>query len=367
VPAPSRSVHAPPAARHPPGQALTCPPLAAPKVTVIVPNWNGRELLEVLMPSLASQEFDDAGVLVVDNGSTDGSVDYLRERWPEVDVVALPENVGFAPAVNRGIAQTQSELIALLNNDMELEPRWLSELVAELDRHPEAGSATSKLLDFERRDVLDGTGDLLTWSGNANRRGQGEPDVGAYDGDREVFSPCAGAALYRRTVFEDVGVFDEDFFAYLEDVDWGFRARLRGWGCRYVPTSVAYHVGGATTRRTSDLEVYLNRRNQIALVVKNFPAGAFVRYGWLVALEQVHALWLALRRGTLGAQFRAWRDAARRLPGTLAKRREIQRTRRVGVRELRPLMLPAGATLISFLPGQHGRRVRGRRLDQPPG
>jgi GT2 family glycosyltransferase len=327
---------------------------------VIIPSWNGRELLEVVLPSLAAQEFGDRTVLVVDNGSTDGSVDYLRENWPDVDVLALPENVGFAPAVNRGMAAADSELIALLNNDMELEPNWLSELVAELDRRPEAGSATSKLLDFADRGVLDGTGDILAWSGNANRRGRGEADEGQYDGDREVFSACGGAAIYRRAALEDVGPFDEDFFAYLEDVDWGFRARLLGWGSRYVPSSVAYHVGAATTRRTSDLELYLNRRNQIALVVKNFPAGAFLRYGWLVALEQLHALWVAVRTRSLGSQLRAWRDATRGLRSTLGKRREIQRRRRAGVADLRPLMLPAWTTLVSFAPGQHHRRVRGR-------
>ena len=316
-------------------------------------------MLEVVLPSLAAQDYGDHDVLVVDNGSTDGSVAYLRERWPQVEVLALPENLGFAPAVNRAIEATESELVALLNNDMELEPQWLSALVDELDRHPEAGSATSKLLDFNRRDVLDGTGDTLAWTGNANRRGQGDPDTGAYDSEREVFSPCAGAALYRRRVFEDVGLFDEDFFAYVEDVDWGFRARLRGWGCRYVPESVAYHLGAATTRRTTDLEVYLNRRNQIALVLKNFPASAFVRYGWLVVVEQLHALWLAYRTKTVRRQLRAWRDAARQLPRTLAKRREIQRRRKVGVAELRPLLLPWRTSIASLRPGQERRRVTG--------
>jgi GT2 family glycosyltransferase len=208
--------------------------------------------------------------------------------------------------------------------------------------------------------VLDGAGDVLAWSGNANRRGRGEVDEGQYDGDREVFSACGGAAIYRRTAIEDVGPFDEDFFAYLEDVDWGFRARLLGWGCRYVPRSVAYHVGAATTGRMGDLELYLNRRNQIALVVKNLPAGALLRYGWLVALEQLHALWVALRTRRVANQIRAWRDALRALRPTLAKRREIQRRRRAGVAELRPLMLPARTTLVSFAPGQHHRRVQGR-------
>jgi hypothetical protein len=333
--------------------------LATKRATVIIPNWNGREMLEVVLPSLAAQDYGDFGVLVVDNGSTDDSVAYLSGRWPDVGILELPENLGFAPAVNRAIRGSEGELVALLNNDMEVEPGWLAALVSELDRHPEAGSATSKLLDFTNRDVLDGTGDMLAWTGNANRRGQGDRDAGAYDDQRDVFSPCAGAALYRRAAFEDVGLFDEDFFAYVEDVDWGFRAQLRGWRCRYVPESVAYHVGAATTRRTTDLEVYLNRRNQIALVVKNFPASAFLRYGWLVAAEQFHALWLAWRTKTVRRQLRAWRDAARQLPRTLAKRREVQRRRKLGVAELRPLLVPWQTSVASLMPGQERRRVRG--------
>ncbi|HEX2129716.1 MAG TPA: glycosyltransferase family 2 protein, partial [Solirubrobacterales bacterium] len=251
-----------------------------------------------------------------------------------------------------------TELVALLNNDMELESNWLSELVAELDRHPGAASATSKLLSFHEREVLDGTGDIISWSGNANRRGQGEVDTHRYDDVGEVFGPCAGAALYRRASFDDVGLFDEDFFAYLEDVDWAFRARLRGWGCRYVPSSVAYHVGAATTSRQGDLEVYLARRNQIALIAKNFPAGSLLRFWWLIAAEQLHALALALYTRTPGRQLRAWRDALRALPRTLAKRRAIQRGRTIWHRELRDVVTPWTRTVLSLVPGKSGHAVR---------
>jgi len=320
------------------------------RVTVIIPNWNGREMLEIVLSSLAEQEYDDFSVLVVDNGSDDGSVEYVRERWPDVDVLALPENVGFAPAVNRGIEATGAEYVALLNNDMEVTPTWLGELVLELDRHPEAGSVTSKLLSFHDRDVLDGAGDVLTWSGNANRRGQGELDSGQYDQPGDVFSACGGAALYRRSALREVGLFDEDFFAYLEDVDWGFRAQLRGWKCRYVPSSVAYHVGAATTSRQGGLEVFLARRNQLALVVKNLPLSSLARFWWLILGEQLHALWIALRTRTLRFQLAAWASAARRLPRTLSKRREIQRRRRIGHADLRELILPWHAAVRLWFP-----------------
>lgn len=329
------------------------------RVTVVIPNWNGRELLEVVLPTLAAQEYRDVQVLVVDNGSSDGSVDYLTARWPDIEVLALPENVGFAPAVNRGIEASDSEFVALVNNDVELDPHWLGELVAALDRHLGAASAGSKLVDFHDRSVLDGAGDLAMWSGSCVRRGHAQPDDGRYEKPEEIFSPCAGAAIYRRAAFDDVGLFDEDFFAYLEDVDWGFRARLRGWGSRYVPSAIAYHMGGATTRRQSDLELYLNRRNQIALVLKNFPAASLLRYGWLVLADQIYALLVAVRERKVGPQLRAWRDAARRLPTTLQKRRTIQGRRMVGHRELRAVVVPARVTLSALVPGRSGRAVRG--------
>ena len=178
----------------------------AARVTAIVLSYDGRELLEVIMPSLFAQDYRDFRVLVVDNGSRDGSAALVRERWPQAEVLEIPHNVGVAAALNRGLARAApSELVALLNNDLELEPGWLGWLVRALEEHPQAGSATGKMLNFERRGELDGAGDLLMWSGAASHRGFGEPDDGGYDEPAWVFSPCAGAALYRRAAFADVG------------------------------------------------------------------------------------------------------------------------------------------------------------------
>jgi len=315
--------------------------VAAPRVTVVIPNWNGRDLLKVVLPSLAAQEYRDFRTLVVDNGSEDQSVDYLHGSWPDVDVLELPENVGFAPAVNRGIQAATGDYIALLNNDVELEPAWLGELVDDLDRHPRAGSAASKLVDFHNRNLLDGAGDALLWTGVPIRRGHGDVDRGQFDAPKEVLSACGGAALYRRAALDDVGPFDEDFFAYLEDADWGLRARLRGWGCRYVPTSVAYHMGGATTRRQSDLELYLIARNHVALVLKNYPGRALLRRGWLPLSHQLWLFMTALRGGQGRRHLRAIRDAGRQMPRTLRKRRLVQRGRRQGVEALEPAIVGA--------------------------
>ena len=275
---------------------------------------------------------------MVDNGSTDDTIAYLEREWPDVAVLALPRNVGFAAAVNRGIAATGGEFVALLNNDVELDPDWLGELIAALESHPDAGSATPKLISYHDRSLLDGAGDELSWSGVCTRRGYRRPDTGQYDVPGDVFSACGGAALYRRSVLERIGPLDEDFFAYLEDTDWGFRARLEGHGCRYVPSSRAYHMGGATTDRVSDLGTYLRRRNMIALILKNYPARSLLRHAPDLALEQLLGLALSVLQGTSRAQLRAWRDALRQLPATLRKRRAVQRRRVLAPAQLEALV-----------------------------
>jgi GT2 family glycosyltransferase len=297
-------------------------------VTVIIPTWNGRELLDAALASLGEQRFRDFDVVVVDNGSTDGTAEHLRAAQPDVEVLALTENHGFAGAVNAGIGRARSEYVALLNNDMELDPGWLAELVAALDAHPRAGSAASKLRMLREPGVLDGAGDIVTWYGATWRRGHGESDRGQYDAPGVVASPCAGAALYRRRALEEVGAFDERFFAYLEDADWGLRAQLAGWPCRWVPTAVAYHLGGATSRRMGDLETELIARNTPALVLKSFPTVRLAAWAPLIFAYQGWVLARALRRGSSRAVLRGWSAAARGLPVTLRARADVRRRTR---------------------------------------
>jgi len=287
------------------------------RVTAVVPSWNGRELLDMALPDLLAQT-EPVRVLVVDNGSEDGSIEHLRSRYPVVDVIALARNVGFAAAVNAGMEAAETEFVALFNNDMEIERDCVAELVAALDADPRAGSATAKMVMLREPGVLDGAGDSLTWFGGAWRNGHGEPDDGRYDTPRAVLSACGGAALYRRAVLDDVGLFDPTFFAYLEDVDWGVRAQLAGWSCRYVPTAVVRHLGGATSRRVSDLETYLVHRNNVALVVRNLPL-------WTWPFAAAFQVWTFARSSQRAAIVRGWRHAARRLPRTLASRRTVAR------------------------------------------
>ena len=298
------------------------------RVAVVIATWNGRELLDVALRSLGEQRFDDHSVIVVDNGSTDGTAAHLRAAHPGVELVSLAENRGFAAAVNAGTARTDAEYVALLNNDMELDPGWLEALVAALDADLRAGSAASKLRMLREPTILDGAGDLVTWYGATWRRGHGEPDRGQYDEPGVVASPCAGAALYRRRALEEVGGFDERFFAYLEDADWGLRAQLAGWHCVWVPGAVAYHLGGATIRRMGDLETELIARNTLALVVKSFPAPRLVAWSPLILGYQAYTLARALAHGSWRAVLRGWAGALRQLPETLRARREVRRRTR---------------------------------------
>ncbi|MBA2517772.1 MAG: glycosyltransferase family 2 protein, partial [Solirubrobacterales bacterium] len=306
------------------------------RLAVAVLSYDGRHLLEVLLPSLAAQTLAGFRIVVVDNGSSDGTSRWLAAEWPQVEVVSLPENVGVAAALNVCIrAATGSELVALLNNDLELDPGCLAELAASLDAHPAAGSAGPKLVSFAHRGTLDGAGDVFDWAGTGWRRGHGDPDDGRYDEPEEVFGACGGAAMYRQSAVDAVGAFDESFFAFVEDTDWALRAQLAGWTCRYVPTAIAYHVGSATIGAgMSDFTRYHLWRNSIWMVAKNYPLGALARHLPRILYVQAAQLYLAARAGKLPLWSRIVRDAARGLPDALRRRRTVQATRRLTVREL---------------------------------
>jgi GT2 family glycosyltransferase len=305
------------------------------QLTVVVLNYNGRPLLQVMLASLALQTFERFAVVVVDNGSSDDSLDYLETHWPAVKVLALAENVGVTAALNAALRAAASEYVALFNNDMELDPDCLGEMMRELLRHPEAGSATPKMLDFTERALLDGAGDVLSWRGGGRRRGHEERDVGQYDRAEEVFGPCGGAALYRRSALEKVGGFDEAYFAYYEDIDWAFRAQLLGFRCRYVPSAILYHRGSATLGRgMSEFNGYHLWRNPIWLIVKCYPAVALLRHAPALVRGQAGNLSTAVREGRLRTWLRAMRDALAGLPAAVRKRREIQRTRVISPAEL---------------------------------
>jgi GT2 family glycosyltransferase len=282
---------------------------------VVIPNWNGAAWLTGCLDSLAAQTLPPAEVVVVDNGSTDGSLELLAGRPPPVRTIALGRNTGFAFAANRGLEAAESEFVALVNTDVVLEPDWLERMANALREHPEAATAACKMVDLRDPGVLYDTGDFLRRDGACEQRGRFERDDGSFDRPGEAFSACAGAALYRRAAVLEVGGFDERFFAYLEDVELGLRLRLRGWTCRYEP-AVARHAGGATSGRLRRPLLGWVERNTLLLVAKWFP----LRWVPYVLYRQAGWAWHAARERRLRAHWEGARAALRELPAVLRER-----------------------------------------------
>ena len=303
-----------------------------PSVSVIILNWNGRSYLDDCLGSLASQSFRDFEVVLLDNGSADRSADYVRARYPWVRLVELPANAGFAGGNNRALAFCRGEYLVTLNNDTRVATDFLQALVAAAAAHPRAGMVAAKMLNFSDGRTIDSVGIRPGRDGMAYNVGVGEADRGQYDRSGAVFGPCAGAALYRRALLDDVGFFDEDFFAYYEDVDLAWRARLAGWEAVAAPRAVVYHVHSGTSGRGSPFTVYHIHRNKWFTLLKNWPTALLWRQGPRIILYDVAALALAALRGRGMAALRARLDVVRHLGALRAKRKSVQAGRRVGDR-----------------------------------
>jgi GT2 family glycosyltransferase len=309
-----------------------------PRIAVVLIDTDEGELLEKTLPLLEAQTRPPDEIVVVDNVATDGSPQWIRERYPRVRIVHLEQRAGFAEANNRGVrAAGDCDWVALLNADAFPEPQWLERLEVATRDHPDAVAFSSLMLDGRDETLLDGTGDVMHRNGLAGRRHHGEPiaETPAAFVPAEVFGACAGAALYRRDVFESLGGFDESYFIYFEDSDLAFRMRLAGHNVRYVPDSVVRHLGSATTGVDSDFTIYQLQRNLVWMYWKDMPWPLLVQY--LPAHLAMHAgmTWDYVRAGRAGPVLRAKRDALRGLPRVLRERRAVQRERRVSSRAIR--------------------------------
>ncbi|MBS6646324.1 MAG: glycosyltransferase family 2 protein [Clostridiaceae bacterium] len=240
------------------------------KVTVIIPNYNGLKFMEPCFEALDRQTTDDYQVLVVDNGSTDGSVEWLKER--EIPSIFLDKNTGFCGAVNIGLKAAETPYVILLNNDTEVCEDFVAQMIRAIEKSPSIFSVSCKMIQLYQKDLMDDAGDMYTVLGWAYQRGVGQSAAG-YNKEREIFSACAAAAIYRREVFETIGYFDEMHFAYLEDIDVGYRAKIAGYHNRYCPDAVVYHAGSGTSgSKYNSFKVKLAARNNIYLNYKNMPA-----------------------------------------------------------------------------------------------
>lgn len=304
-------------------------------VTVIIPNWNGAPWLPACLAGLREQTFREFRVIIVDNASTDNSVELARAAWPGIAILRQPVNSGFAAAVNAGIAASDSNHVALLNNDTIPEPGWLAGLIGALESAPsDVGSVASLMLQMEQPDLVDSAGDELTRHGFAHKRGHGKP-ADQFQQPCEVLSACGGAALYRRSFLNDVGPFDESFFAYLEDVDLGLRGQWLGYRCLYIPTARVAHRGHGSGTPPSRY-VQWSTRNRLLLIVKNWPA-RLLAYGLHHLAYGQFYIMLAQRKP--GHFMLGWLDFLRRLPHALRQRRALMARRRVPPERIAGLLL----------------------------
>lgn len=298
-------------------------------IDVIVANYNGRAHLEICLAALAAQtRHADLRVTVVDDCSSDDSVAYVRHHYPTVHLLVLPQNNGFVAACNAGIVATDGEYVVLLNNDTEVPPTWLAELIGALESHPEYAFAASKLMLFDQRTIIHSAGDYYGVDGVPGSRGVWQADAPIYQRMQEVFGPCAGAGAYRRQALVrlavDGAVFDPDLVMYCEDVDLNLRARLHGMRTLFVPTAIVYHRLSATGGGV--LASYYCGRNFPLVWLKNMPTPLVWRYGWRMLWTQLRISIDALRhirgsaaRARLRGQLAVWAHIGR----FMAKRRHI--------------------------------------------
>ena len=310
-------------------------------VTVIVVTFKSEEVLTRCLTAIASQSMPPHRIVISDNSSDDGSPERARHTAQQIlpsrsfEIQPLAENLGFAAANNRAIAMCDTEFVALLNPDAFPHPDWLEKLLAAADRHPEAAAFGSRQMIDGQPGIVDGTGDAYHVSGLSWRTGHGPPLRDDDLVEREIFSPCAAAALYRRSALLEVGGFDEDFFCYFEDVDLGFRLRLAGYKCVYVPDAVVDHVGSASSGgKRSDFAVYHGHRNLVWCFLKNMPNQLFLPLLFAHFSQSILTGLVYLVRGQGRIFAKAKWHATKKIPQFWKKRQAIQRARRASWREI---------------------------------
>lgn len=310
---------------------------STPLASVVVLNWNGKAIIEPCLKALLKQSYSNLELIIVDNGSTDGSADFLKQKYPQFKLIVNEKNLFFSGGVNVGIKAAKGKYTALLNNDAEPNPNWISDIMSVMEADENIGITAPKSLKTATRNgkhLIDTAGDFMSKWGIFSPRGRDEIDNGQYDKAEEVFSACAGMAVYRSELFNKIGYFDEWFKAYYEDSDIGFRARLAGYKVWYQPSAVVYHQVGATNDYQSPLVRYNSIKNIAALYYKDMPAKLFFKY--LPRFLVIEALLFAgaVKAGAGWHAIKANFAFLGHLPTVLIQRHEIQKNRKVSSAEV---------------------------------
>jgi GT2 family glycosyltransferase len=306
-----------------------------PLVSVIILNHNGRHMLKVCLDSVLAQSYENLEIIFVDNGSSDGSVEFVRENYlSRVQVIANGWNLGYVLAANQGIEDSKGEFLVVLNNDTKVDREWIAHLVRTALTDSNIGICASKQLNFDNPKIIDSTGVRLFRGGYARDRGKGEVDRGRYETTQEIFGAAGASAFYRRAMLDRIGLFDTDYFAYCEEFDLCFRAQLYGWLCVFVPDALVYHMGGATRARKDErFLIYYVERNRIFTIIKNYPLQLFsltLPYLLKYELDIFIRFLMRFEKEVMTARL----DALKLLPRMLYKRKLVQRNRKISVSRL---------------------------------
>lgn len=315
--------------------------MANPLFSIVIPHWNGKKFLQTCLDALRNQSYESIEVIIVDNNSHDGSQQYIKDNYPEVKLIELPENRGFTGACNAGMETAQGDFIALLNNDTEADSKWAESVVDAFLRHEDVGIVASKMLLFNQRDHIHTAGDGFTTDGRAFNRGVWQKDEGQFDKEDYVFGACGGSSAYRKELLEQIGLLDDDFFFLLEDMDIAWRSQMAGWRTLYTPNAIVYHhlsaTGGGATAS------FYDGRNSLYLIVKDVPIELWRKYGWQIIRKQISIAWDALKawRGEAArARLKGMLVGLRDMPRILKKRREIQSQRKESVEYIETILSP---------------------------
>lgn len=309
----------------------------SPAITVIVLNYNGIAHLDECLSSLEKQTCRDFETILVDNGSTDGSLDIVEKRFPNVQILALKENSGFCKGNNMGISISRGRFIAFLNNDTRADTDWLQELYKSISNNDKIGFCSSKVVIYDNPDLIDTAGDGLSICGAPFKRGHLEC-VDRFEHGKYVFGASGSASLYRKSMLEKTGGLDEDFFAIFEDCDLSLRCQLMGYRCLYVPTAIVLHKVNSTLRPLSNFYVYYGHRNVEYFYIKNMPTALIIRYFHLHILYNALAWLYFCYKGKGFIFLKAKLDVLKNLPVLLRKRSEIQKSRKVSTRYIKQIM-----------------------------